>query len=737
MNTLYIHFIVSLWLTALTTLSLGAFVLVINRKNIVNKTFAFYSFSISWWSFCQIWLIACDTRIAALMWTRIEQVGVFFIPTLFVHFVISLLNIKGKGRLLKASYCASLLFALLCPTRFMMADAIPKAAIPYVKQFATPGLAYHFAIVYFLFMVGYGLSKLYAEYRVSTGARRNQFKYLFCSSFLGYVGGGANFLLVYGKSIPYVNPLGTYTLPIYIVVLAYAIFRYRLLDINIAITRFGIFVFVYLVVLGLPFSIGYKLSKIGLWYIPLLVSTVLASLGPYAYSLIRTRAENQLRKEEFHAHQLLSSLAQNMTRFTKLELLLKLIAHQVVKIMKVTSAAIYLKNQNGDLYVMGSAWNLGRGKLGPNELSEDSALIVDMRLRGAPIVAEELKLNQGSATLSTQHVSKLQAELKQLKTALLIPALKGDALFGFLALGQKRDSGLFTQDDLNLLLLLANQAVLAIENAQLFESEQKLLAEKSRRSALADMAPGVSHQFNNRLMSITAAAELQDALLDQLDLKKIDKKAASAITQAKDAFKAIIGDAVKGRDIAKAILKKGKAKIEFLKQDIEPVVQGAVDIFKMSKTRSSLAGAQEPRILLDIDKGLPQLNLSESLIQDIFYNLIDNARDAITIKTQEIKKGKIVPEDTSYKGHIIIKVIKKADAIVITVQDNGIGIKEEDKKKLFVPYFTTKGTYTKGTGLGLWTIRGFIEDHKGKLAVESDYTKGTKFTITLPGTSKK
>ena len=74
--------------------------------------------------------------------------------------------------------------------------------------------------------------------------------------------------------------------------------------------------------------------------------------------------------------------------------------------------------------------------------------------------------------------------------------------------------------------------------------------------------------------------------------------------------------------------------------------------------------------------------------------------------------------------------------VVVTVRDNGLGIKEEDKKKLFVPYFTTKATSNKGTGMGLWTIRGFISSHKGSIVVESEYTKGTTFTMTFPVNAK-
>ena len=74
----------------------------------------------------------------------------------------------------------------------------------------------------------------------------------------------------------------------------------------------------------------------------------------------------------------------------------------------------------------------------------------------------------------------------------------------------------------------------------------------------------------------------------------------------------------------------------------------------------------------------------------------------------------------------------KDSSLVIKVKDNGIGLKKENIRKLFAPYFTTKATAGKGTGLGLYVIRDFIEMHKGTIVCDSTYGVGTTFTITLP-----
>ena len=69
----------------------------------------------------------------------------------------------------------------------------------------------------------------------------------------------------------------------------------------------------------------------------------------------------------------------------------------------------------------------------------------------------------------------------------------------------------------------------------------------------------------------------------------------------------------------------------------------------------------------------------------------------------------------------------------IIVEDNGIGIQEQDKEKIFTPFFTTKLSSKKGTGLGLYVIQRLIEEnHKGKVVYESKYKQGTTVHLTLP-----
>jgi len=134
----------------------------------------------------------------------------------------------------------------------------------------------------------------------------------------------------------------------------------------------------------------------------------------------------------------------------------------------------------------------------------------------------------------------------------------------------------------------------------------------------------------------------------------------------------------------------------------------------------------------DIQESTLPISGNFVLIQDAFFNLIDNTIDALNKRDKAIKNKELPEPDTDYKGRISIAISKKDGKIITKIRDNGIGMTEEQLKKIFVPFFTTKATSVKGTGLGLFVIKKIIEAHEGIIEVESEYGKGTTFIIKLP-----
>ncbi|MDD5432916.1 MAG: HAMP domain-containing sensor histidine kinase, partial [Candidatus Omnitrophica bacterium] len=131
-------------------------------------------------------------------------------------------------------------------------------------------------------------------------------------------------------------------------------------------------------------------------------------------------------------------------------------------------------------------------------------------------------------------------------------------------------------------------------------------------------------------------------------------------------------------------------------------------------------------IIRDFTSETPKIKGNLTQLQEVFFNLIDNAYDAIVERRTTLK-------EPGYRGKITIKAFPKEHSLEIVVQDNGMGIKTDNDKKVFTPFFTTKISSRKGTGLGLYVIRRIITDtHRGKITFESEHQVGTRFIIELP-----
>jgi two-component system NtrC family sensor kinase len=179
---------------------------------------------------------------------------------------------------------------------------------------------------------------------------------------------------------------------------------------------------------------------------------------------------------------------------------------------------------------------------------------------------------------------------------------------------------------------------------------------------------------------------------------------------------------MQGGEVVKGILKytrRGEEGLEALQLD--DVINGTLDMvqYKVKLSEIDLVRNYTPE--------LPKIKGNMVQLQEAFFNFIDNAYDAINERKAELK-------EPGFRGKITISASPKSeDTLEITIEDNGMGIRDQNSKKVFTPFFTTKISSRKGTGLGLYVINKIITDtHKGKIIFESQYKTGTRFIIELP-----
>lgn len=246
--------------------------------------------------------------------------------------------------------------------------------------------------------------------------------------------------------------------------------------------------------------------------------------------------------------------------------------------------------------------------------------------------------------------------------------------------------------------------------SQLFHSQ--------KMQSIGQLTGGVAHDFNNLLAIILGYTELSKSKFgeDNEDLN--------------DYLNEIETAGIRGRELIKQMMLYSR----------KDQSQNDVELIKIDKiveeTASMLKGSFPSGIVIKtlINKNIPYINASVSLISQVIMNLCINAKDGmgqegeleISLGIESFKKDICHACHEAYSG----------DYLVLTVKDNGSGMPEEMISCIFEPFFTSKRV-GEGTGMGLSVVHGVVHKLGGHIMVESLVNKGTVFKILLPFTTKK
>ena len=257
----------------------------------------------------------------------------------------------------------------------------------------------------------------------------------------------------------------------------------------------------------------------------------------------------------------------------------------------------------------------------------------------------------------------------------------------------------FLVEEQSLLNNIAGQIGLMIErrDAQKIKSElQEQLVEAARLSAIGQLAAGVAHELNEPLNTILGFAQLV-------------QKTAGLPNTAKEDLKKITDASLHARSIIRELLIFARQSPHIVTTiSLNRIVEDELSLLESMCLKSSV----EVRRILD--PNLPEIVADKSQMLQILSNLMVNA-------IQAMPDGGVLTIRTSFDS----------SDISLAVEDTGVGMNEELKDNIFVPFFTTKDV-DQGTGLGLAVVHGIVTSHGGSIAVESAPGRGSRFIITLP-----
>lgn len=721
-------------LCAAVSVGLGAFIFSRNPRSPVHRSFAFFCFWTFYWQACWFATYFFDEPIHKDLIMRLAYIDITFLPVTYYHYAVRFLGRDREWPFVRMGYLVGLLvfMPLLWMTKLYIAGYIDHWWGYYPKV----GVLHPIYLVASLTIVARTLLILHAGATnpALTPGARNRNRFAFYAHFI-YSLAVVEYAITYGVIDIY--PVGVFALLGAMGITAYAIVRHHLMDIRVAVTRTAIFLGIYTVLLGIPLAAlltfrAVWVRALGAWWwlVPVgaVGSMALASVAPLAFLFFQRKAEARLLREQRHYQTTLLNAAKGMTQIRNLQRLSDLIVHMLTYSMKLTHAGLFLHEEQTGQYVLRACRD--RIRLTPGlVVARDDPLILWFRDTQAPLVSEELRqLTNGQVT-----PPQLADSLKRIGASVVIPSFAENDLIGFLLLGDKRTGQMYTQDDLNVLQTLANQAALAIQNARFYAELQTKTAElihTARLSSIGKMASGIAHQIHNRMACLIGEANFIQAMLPRLQAPFSEQEHQAAFQEIETKLSSICEEGMKGRHIAKSLLDFAKPSTGRQLVSLDEVVTKALWVAGLKHDLSLI------NVHLDVP-GHPYVKVNIGAIQDVFFNLLDNAAYWIKAKAEHLRLGLLPGADPapSFEGRIAIEAVPSPDktTLLITASDNGLGVKPEDQPGVFVPFFTRKGSSEEGTGMGLYMAWEIVRAHGGSLTLQhSEYGQGTTFLIELP-----
>lgn len=224
---------------------------------------------------------------------------------------------------------------------------------------------------------------------------------------------------------------------------------------------------------------------------------------------------------------------------------------------------------------------------------------------------------------------------------------------------------------------------------------QKRFITAQKLESVGRLAGGVAHNFRNILQAVLGNVEFLEMLYsDMAEVREIARNINKSID--------------KGVDLVNSLLHFSRVGVEF-----DPVVIDLSQVIHETYGIVARLFDKKIQVAIDVEEDL-FMKGNHSLLSQVFMNLFTNARDAM-------------PDG----GRLLVEARKEDAYILISVSDTGYGMDKKTQEQIFDPFFTGKEV-GKGTGLGLSTVHGIVQEHGGKIRVNSSPGSGTTFTINFP-----
>ncbi|MBN2035080.1 MAG: GAF domain-containing protein [Deltaproteobacteria bacterium] len=385
------------------------------------------------------------------------------------------------------------------------------------------------------------------------------------------------------------------------------------------------------------------------------------------------------------------SVSKSVHTSTSVGEVLDLVVRGTAEALHAMGSILRILNLRTDEFELNAAYGLSEKYLTKGHVIRKTLYVGKIHEKGAIIIS--------NVETDPRVQYPREAREEGIKMMLDLPLILADDVVGLIRVffPETRE---FSREELEFAEAIAEECAYVIDKAMLIERQRvdyhQLAVKTEKLSSLGRLAAGIAHEINNPLAAIL--------LYGTSMLKEVPPESPH-----KEGLEIIVHETVRCRGIIQELLEFSREKeSRKVPVNVNKIIEKALTILENEFRLRRIC------VEKDLSDNLPEIPLDVNQMEQVFINFLVNAMEAIpgegsvTIRTSEDEDGR---------------------GLVIEIEDNGIGISDEYKDRIFEPFFSSK---PKGTGLGLPVNFGIVEKHQGRIDVFSELGQGTRMVVWLP-----
>ncbi|UCB42928.1 MAG: GAF domain-containing protein [Dehalococcoidales bacterium] len=674
------------------------------KQHAARRPFFLFLVSMGLWGTFIFLMRSSSSLDTALFWERFVFAAILSGTLFFYRFTVSLTSIKPRRitfYLIHALYIACI---ALIPTNLIVSGMQPMwyGKAPEVG----PLFVAYVASAYVPLVLGLIILLKHRKHS-SDMDEKIRGQYIIAGMVVTFIGGTTDYLPALGISM---YPLGIVGSIIFCILATVAMLRYDLLEMKVMLRKGIAHSLVGLLLVTIFGGLIYLLSNVfepalsppvslTITIVSVLIIIIAITLFQPILPIFQRIVDRLFFRERYRFLKELEEFSQEAHDIRDLKELGSSTVKLISRALQTSGVYLLLLSESGDFTVVAS--------------TEQESLQLSLRSQ-TPIVQW---LQSHKTSLHRRDIEKVPhfqmmsareaSQLAAIRAELFIPLKsKEDGLVGLFILQESLSRRRYSAEDERLVLTVASRMAIELENARLYALERSMRRELQRQDEQkTEFLHTVAHELKTPLTAIISSSDMmvteQSATPDQ-KLRLVNNINRSAWLMDRR-----VGE----------LLDLAKIQIGDLNLQLEPHIIGIL-VEEVASQLQSLFSNKEQTLILDIPEPLPMVLLDKERIEQVLLNLMSNA-------------NKFSPAGSE----ITVQVRESEGRLLVSLQDRANAITEEDKVRLFDPYYRggddVERQRVPGLGLGLAISRRIIEQHGGRIWVENEVGKGNTFIFSL------